>query len=68
VSTSTTACDSEKNNVRAWDWVAASAWAAAALSATVAVYSWTASTRRAAERGDVQVLLGAGSIGVGGSF
>jgi hypothetical protein len=68
VSTSSTACDSEKNNVRAWDWVAASAWAAAALSATVAAYSWTASTRRAADRGEVQVLLGAGSIGVGGSF
>jgi hypothetical protein len=62
------ACDPERNKVRAWDWVAASAWVAAAVSATIAVFSWTAGSRRAAAHSDVRVLIGAGSIEVGGSF
>jgi hypothetical protein len=33
------ACDSEKNAVRAWDWVAIGAWAGAAAAGTVAVLS-----------------------------
>jgi hypothetical protein len=61
------ACDSLKQPVRTWDWLAASAWAGAAVSATVAVVLWVQKSGPA-RTGSGQLVFGPGSIGAIGSF
>jgi len=67
VSSSAGACDSQKQPVRAWDWIAAGAWAGAAAASALAVISWT-SPRGASASSSARVLVGLGSVGVGGDF
>jgi tetratricopeptide (TPR) repeat protein len=56
------ACGPLKGTVRAWDWVAVGAWTGAAAAGALAVVSFARS--RPAPR----VVIGAGSLGVEGSF
>jgi hypothetical protein len=67
VDPSPSACDGKRNAVRAWDWVAASAWAGAAVSAGLAVYFWT---RPAPSGGGAALtwVVGVGFVGVRGNF
>jgi hypothetical protein len=62
------ACDSLKQPVRTWDWIAAGAWAGAAVSATVAVVLWVQKSSGPARPGSGQLVFGPGSIGAIGSF
>jgi hypothetical protein len=68
VSAAPDACDSKRQPVRAWDWVAAGAWAGAATAGTLAVLSWTRSPRPAAPASSIRVHVGFGSLGVAGDF
>lgn len=63
------ACDSEKNGVRAWDWVAAGAWAGAAAAGTLAVLSFER-LHRAAPQGNrsAHLFVTPASAGIEGSF
>jgi tetratricopeptide (TPR) repeat protein len=62
------ACDSRKREVRAWDWTAAGLWAGAAGASTLAVLSWTKSSRPTPSGSSFRVLIGLGSLGLGGDF
>jgi hypothetical protein len=62
------ACDSLKQPVRSWDWVAAGAWAGAAVTASVAVVLWVQKSSGPARGGSGQLVFGPGSIGAFGSF
>jgi hypothetical protein len=69
VSTAPDACDSMKNVVHGWDWVAAAAWAGAAASAGIAIFAWTtggASLRPSSP--SARLLVGPGSLGIAGTF
>jgi hypothetical protein len=66
-STSPDACDPQKNEVRAWDWVAAGAWTGAAALATLAVLAW-AHPSPAQPSAALRVNAGPTSIGIGGDF
>jgi hypothetical protein len=66
-SASPDACDSQKTEVRAWDWVAAGAWAGAAAFATLAVVAWTRPSP-APSSAALRVSAGPTSIGIGGDF
>jgi tetratricopeptide (TPR) repeat protein len=68
VSLAADACESQREAVRAWDWVAAGAWAGAAAAATLAVLSWTRSSHSASVAPSVQIQVGLRSLGVGGDF
>ena len=62
------ACDSQKNTVRAWDWVAAGTWAGAAVSAGLAVFLWTRPAGAHPSTASVSWLVGPGSVALRGSF
>jgi hypothetical protein len=62
------ACDSLKQPVRSWDWVAAGAWAGAAASATVAIVLWVQKSGGPGRTGSGQLVFGPGSITAVGSF
>ena len=78
VSTEADACDSRKNTVRAWDWVAVTAWAGAAAAGTIAVVSWvhlrhdagdtSGSTGSPSSSPSARVIVGPASIGFEGAF
>jgi tetratricopeptide (TPR) repeat protein len=68
VSLAANACESQREAVRAWDWVAAGAWAGAAAGATLAVLSWTRSSPSASVAPSVHIQAGLRSLGVGGDF
>ncbi len=59
-------CDSQKNTVRTWDWIAAGAWAGAAVSGTFAVLLWTKPAHDTAPGASAHLLVGPASLGVGG--
>jgi hypothetical protein len=75
LSRQTGACDSQKNAVRAWDWVGVGAWAGAAAAGAVAVVSLVR-LRHDAGRGRVaptpslsaHLVAGPASMGVEGTF
>jgi hypothetical protein len=69
------ACDSKRDQVRAWDWAAIGGWSAAALAAAGAIYLWSRPVRvvpAAASRGPeavrLDVVAGPAWAGVRGSF
>jgi hypothetical protein len=66
-STSPAACDPQKTEVRAWDWVAAGAWTGAAACATLALLAWTRPSP-APSSAALRVTASPTSIGVGGDF
>jgi hypothetical protein len=68
VSLAADACDSQKQAIRAWDWAAAGAWAGAAAASTLAVLAWTTPSRSVSRASSVRVVVGVGSLGVGGDF
>jgi hypothetical protein len=69
VSTRSDACDSEKNGVRAWDWVAIGAWAGAAAAGTLAVLSFERLHRSAAQSNrSAHLFVTPASAGIEGSF
>jgi len=65
---SSTACDSLKQPVRTWDWIAAGAWAGAAVGATVAVVLWVQKGGGSTRTASGQLVFGPGSISAVGSF
>jgi hypothetical protein len=65
VTSASDACNSLKNTVRELDFVAAGAWIAAAAVGTFAVVLWA---QPSSPRVSTQLLLGPGSIGLGGRF
>jgi len=67
VSASADACDSQKNEVRAWDFVAAGAWVGAALAATIAIVLWTKPSHEPTAT-TTRILAGPGSLVLGGRF
>ncbi len=63
------ACDSLKNTVREWDWIAAAAWAGAAASVTIAIVAWTKNNANLQPSSPAaRLLVGPGSLGVAGTF
>ena len=58
-------CDSEKNTVRTWDWLAASTWVGAAGLGTLAVVLWT---QGGASGPSAALSVGPGSASVRGQF
>jgi hypothetical protein len=72
------ACDSLKNDVRAWDWVAVTAWAGAAAAGTVAALSLVRFRRDSHHAGDgarsrpsspsARVVVAPTSVGLEGTF
>lgn len=68
VSTATDACDSKKNAVRGWDFTAGGAWIAAATVGTIAVVLWVRPSSPRPAQASARVVLGPGSVGLGGSF
>jgi hypothetical protein len=61
------ACASQKNEVRAWDWVAVAAWAGAAGAGTIAILSLT--RHRDAASGPLpSVVLGPAAVRLEGTF
>jgi len=68
VSTASDACDSQKSGVRTWDFVAGSAWLGAAAAGTLAVLLWTRSASPSPSAASAQLLVGPGSIVLGGRF
>jgi hypothetical protein len=66
VSLRTDECDSKRNLVRAWDWVAVGAWAGALATATLATVSFVR-LRRDADT-SAQLVVGPGSVALRGSF
>jgi hypothetical protein len=61
------ACASQKNEVRAWDWVAVAAWAGAAGAGTIAILSLTRH-RDVASSPLTSVVLGPTAVRLEGSF
>jgi hypothetical protein len=68
VSPRTDACNSEKNGVRAWDWVAVGAWAGAAAAGTLAVLSFERLHRTAHGNRSAHLFVTPTSAGIEGSF
>jgi hypothetical protein len=68
VSTASDACDSQKNAVRTWDFVAGSTWLGAAAAGTLAVFLWTRSGSPSPSAASAQLFVGPGSIVLGGRF
>jgi hypothetical protein len=66
VSPRTDACDSRRNIVRAWDWVAVGAWTGAVVAGTLATVSFV--RLRHETTASTQVLVGPASLVVRGSF
>jgi hypothetical protein len=64
-STAPDACDGQKNTVRAWDFTAVGAWAAAAALGTVAVVLWV---RPGHVDSSAALVVGPGAVGVEGRF
>lgn len=62
------ACDPLKQPVHSWDWIAAGAWAGAAVSATVAVVLWVQKSGETSRPGSGRIVVGPGSISAVGSF
>lgn len=64
------ACDSQKNGVRTWDWLAAGAWGAAAISGVAAVVLWSHAPSRGSSGSApaARVVAGPSSLSVRGSF
>jgi hypothetical protein len=67
ISASASACDSKKNAVRALDWIAASTWAGASVSAGLAIWLWTRPARPGSSA-SLQWVVGAGFVGARGRF
>jgi hypothetical protein len=72
---SASACDSKRDQVRAWDWAAIGGWSAAALAAAGAIYLWSrpvhpvpAAASRAPGALHLDVVAGPAWAGVRGSF
>ena len=78
LTTEADACNSLKNTVRMWDWVAVSAWAGAAAAGTVAILSLVRLRLDAHRAGDVtgsrpsstsaRVVVAPTSVGLEGTF
>ncbi|HEY8039677.1 MAG TPA: hypothetical protein VIF15_07780 [Polyangiaceae bacterium] len=68
VSGSAGACDGQRGSVRTWDFVAGGAWLGAVAVATYAVILWTRPAPPEASGPDARLLVGPGSVGVGGRF
>jgi hypothetical protein len=68
VSTEIGACDSRKNAVRAFDWIALGGWAGAAAVGTFAVLSLTKHHAEAGSIRPTQVAIGPASILLAGTF
>lgn len=73
VAQSRTACDSLKEPVWAWDWVAAGAWVAALAAGSVAVVLWTKHPEVSAPsahpaNASISLMLGPTTFGAGGQF
>jgi hypothetical protein len=68
VASSPGACDSKKELVRAWDWVAIGGWSAAAVAAAGAIYLWTRPAPRSVAAVRLEPLAGPGWLGIAGSF
>ncbi len=78
LTTQADACNSLKNTVRMWDWIAVGAWAGAAAASTVAVLSLVRLRRDTRHTGDVtgrgpsspsaRVVMAPTSIGLEGTF
>ena len=64
--TSGAACDSLRNPVRAWDWVALAAWTGAAAAGSIAIVTFVRSRPHAPLA--ARLTAGPGLVGVGGSF
>jgi hypothetical protein len=63
------ACDSEKNAVRAWDWVAVGAWTGAVAAGALAVLSFERLHHRTArDDRSARIYVTPASVGVEGSF
>jgi hypothetical protein len=64
------ACDSKRDLVRAWDWVAIGGWSAAAIAAAGAFYLWTRPAPRSRQASSMRLepLAGPGWVGIAGSF
>jgi hypothetical protein len=60
------ACDDRKNLVRAWDWVAAGAWAGALAAATLATVSFV--RLRHDTEASARIVVGPGSVALRGAF
>jgi hypothetical protein len=68
VSESASACSPQRTAVRAWDWVAAGAWAAGAAATTLAVIAWTRPSHPAPAGTTMRLGLGLRSAVVAGEF
>jgi hypothetical protein len=67
VSPAASACDSQRNTVRAWDFVAAGAWMAAAATGTIAVVLWLRPSSPPPPTA-ARILVGPASLGLHGDF
>jgi hypothetical protein len=61
-------CDSPKQVVRAWDWIALGAWGGAAGSAALAFLLWSRHVPEEASPSTARVVIGPESLGVAGTF
>jgi hypothetical protein len=73
VTVRTDACDSQRNTVRTWDWVAVGAWAGALAAGTLATVSFIRARHdrhdhEPSAAGAAHLVLGPASIGLGGTF
>ena len=59
------ACDSQKNDVRTWDFTAAGAWLGAAVVGTIAIILWA---RPSSPASAARLFVGPGAVGFGGRF
>ena len=62
------ACDPQRNSVRAWDFVAAGAWATAVAVGTVAVLLWTSPPGHASTKLGARVGVGPRWVELNGQF
>jgi hypothetical protein len=61
-------CDSPKQAVRSWDWVALGAWGGAAGTAALAFLLWSRHVPEEPSASAARIVLGPGSLGVAGTF